>query len=73
MVERRRLQDFANQDILVCGTHHEDVANTIFEHHKQAGVLRTENLFQVTPTQAELIKYSKNTFYAMKVIFANQM
>ena len=73
MVERRRLEDFANQDILVCGTHHEDVANTIFEHHKQAGVLRTENLFQVTPTQAELIKYSKNTFYAMKVIFANQM
>ena len=73
LVERRRLEDFANQDILVCGTHHKDVANTIFEHHKQAGVLRTENLFQVTPTQAELIKYSKNTFYAMKVIFANQM
>ena len=73
LVERRRLEDFANQDILVCGTHHKDVANMVFEHHKQAGVLRTENLFQVTPTQAELIKYSKNTFYAMKVIFANQM
>ena len=73
LVERRRLEDFANQDILVCGTHHEDVAQTVFKQHKDAGVLRSENLFQVTPTQAELVKYTKNTFYATKVIFANQM
>lgn len=73
LVERRRLEDFANQDILVCGTHHKDVAEMVFKQHKDAGVLRQENLFHVTPTQAELIKYTKNTFYAMKVIFANQM
>ena len=73
LVERRRLEDFANQDILVCGTHHEDVAQTVFKQHKDAGVLRSENLFRVTPTQAELVKYTKNTFYATKVIFANQM
>tara|TARA_B100001996_G_scaffold349170_1_gene307728 strand:- start:157 stop:981 length:825 start_codon:yes stop_codon:yes gene_type:complete len=73
LVERRRLEDFANQDILVCGTHHEEVAQTVFKQHKDAGVLRSENLFQVTPTQAELVKYTKNTFYATKVIFANQM
>ncbi|MEC7097286.1 MAG: hypothetical protein VXW70_03705 [Candidatus Thermoplasmatota archaeon] len=73
LVERRRLEDFANQDILVCGTHHEDVAKTVFEQHIDAGVLRNQNLFHVTPTQAELVKYTKNTFYAMKVIFANQM
>ena len=73
LVERRRLEDFSNQDILVCGTHHKDVAETVFQQHKDAGVLRSENLFQVTPTQAELVKYTKNTFYAMKVIFANQM
>ena len=30
-------------------------------------------MFHVTPTQAELVKYTKNTFYAVKVIFANQM
>ncbi len=73
LVERRRLEDFANQDILVCGTHHKDVAHQVFQQHREAGVLRNENLFHVTPTQAELVKYTKNTFYATKVIFANQM
>jgi len=73
LVERRRLEDFANQDILVVGTHHKEVAQTVFQQHKEAGVLRKEQLFQVTPTQAELVKYTKNTFYALKVTFANQM
>ena len=45
----------------------------MFKQHIDAGVLRNQNLFHVTPTQAELVKYTKNTFYAMKVIFANQM
>ena len=73
LVERRRLEDFANQDILVCGTHHQDVAEMVFLQHREAGVLRTDQTFQVTPTQAELVKYTKNTFYATKVIFANQL
>ncbi len=73
LVERRRLEDFANQDILVVGTHHKDLAELVFQQHEQAGVLRRKQLFQVTPTQAELVKYTKNTFYALKVIFANQM
>jgi len=73
LVERRRLEDFANQDILVCGTHHESVANIVFEQHRQAGVLRRDQTFLVTPTQAELVKYTKNTFFALKVIYANQL
>ena len=36
-------------------------------------VMKKEAFFHVTPTIAELVKYSKNTFYAIKVIFANQM
>ena len=51
-VERQRLEDFANQDILVVGSHHEDVVKRVFEQHKEAGVLRREQLFHVTPTQA---------------------
>jgi UDPglucose 6-dehydrogenase len=66
------VEDFRNQDVLVVGTHHEDLAEMIFEHHRQAGVMRTDACFHISPTQAELVKYAKNTFYAMKVIFANQ-
>jgi UDPglucose 6-dehydrogenase len=73
LVERRHLEDFGNQEILVCGTHHADVAERVFQQHREAGVLKREQTYHVTPTQAELVKYSKNTFYALKVIFANQM
>ena len=45
----------------------------VFSHHQQAGVMRKDQFFHVSPTEAELIKYAKNTFFALKVIFANQM
>lgn len=73
LVERRHLEDFGNQDILICGTQHDDLAQMVFSQHREAGVLRRDQCYQVSPTQAELVKYSKNTFYAIKVIFANQM
>jgi UDPglucose 6-dehydrogenase len=73
LVERQRLEDFTHQDMVVVGTHHPEVAQLVFEHHLQAGVLRREQFFHVTPTEAELVKYAKNTFYALKVTFANQM
>ena len=73
LVERQRLDDFANQRIIVVGSEHQDVANLIFEQHKMAGVLVGENTFHVSSTEAEMVKYTKNNFYALKVIFANQM
>lgn len=73
LVERQRLEDFANQRILVVGTEHKEVAELVFEHHKTAGVLIGNNTFHVSSTEAEMVKYSKNNFYALKVIFANQM
>ena len=72
LVERHRLENFANQKILVVGTRHEDVAEMVFQHHKIAGVLEGKT-FHIGSTEAEMVKYTKNNFYALKVIFANQM
>tara|TARA_B100000676_G_scaffold294829_1_gene333254 strand:- start:124 stop:909 length:786 start_codon:yes stop_codon:yes gene_type:complete len=65
-------EDFQSQDILVVGTHHDDLAECIIESHVKAGVVSREGCMVVSPTQAELVKYAKNSFYSMKVIFANQ-
>ncbi len=64
--------DFKNQDILVVGTNHKKIAQDVLSHHQESDLLKSKNFFHVTPTQAELVKYAKNSFYAMKVIFANQ-
>mgnify|MGYP001347669259 FL=1 len=72
LVERYRLENFANQKILVVGTRHEDVAEMVFQHHKIAGVLEGKT-FHIGSTEAEMVKYTKNNFYALKVVFANQM
>jgi UDPglucose 6-dehydrogenase len=66
------LNDFQNQDILVIGTEDEEISELVIKQHKDAGVVNENNIFVVSPTQAELVKYAKNSFYAMKVIFANQ-
>ena len=74
LVERRHLEDFGNQDRLVIGTHHPEIAETVHKHHKEAGVLMDgADVHCTTPTEAELVKYALNTFYAWKVIFGNQM
>ncbi len=73
LVERNRLHDFANQSILIVGTEHPDVAELVFEQHRQAGVLIGDNTYHVSSTEAEMVKYTKNNFYALKVVFANQM
>ena len=64
-------EDFKNQEILVVGTHHEDLANLVLKHHNDSGILLEGGFFHVGPTEAEIVKYAKNSFYAMKVIFGN--
>ena len=65
-------EDFRNQDILVVGSHHEDIARSVHRHHLESGILQKGHFFHVTPTQAEIVKYAKNSFYSLKVIFGNQ-
>ena len=71
--ERSHLEDFGQQDLLVVGTDHEDIAADVIAHHREACVLRKDQVFRTDPTVAELVKYFGNAFYAVKVIFANQM
>ena len=70
--ERTAEQDFRNQETLVVGTHHKDLADLVLKHHLSAGLLDNGGFFHVSPTQAEIVKYAKNSFYAIKVIFGNQ-
>ena len=65
-------EDFLSQDILVVGSHDKELAEEIFRHHRISNLVSGEVFFHVTPTEAELVKYAKNSFYAMKLIFANQ-
>ena len=73
LVEERSLEDFGKQDILVVGSEHRILAELVNMQHLEAGVIPPDAFHFVTPSQAELVKYSKNMFYAMKVVFANQM
>ncbi len=67
----RANDDFKEQEILVAGTHDEDLANLILKHHLESGILLDGKFFHVSPTQAEIVKYAKNSFFAMKVLFGN--
>ena len=66
------VDDFKSQEILVVGSHHRDLAETVLSNHQEAGVFSGGSFFHVSPTQAELVKYAKNSFFSMKVIFGNQ-
>ena len=73
LVERNSIQDYGTQDILVVGTNDEELAETVFQHHIAAQIVVNEQCFKIDPTSAEILKYSRNLFYAIKVIFSNQM
>ena len=69
--EEKADEDFKSQEILVVGTHHEGLANLILKHHLDSGILLDGEFFHISPTEAEIVKYAKNSFYAMKVIYGN--
>ena len=73
LVERNSIKDYGEQDILVVGTNDEELAETVFQHHIDAQIVENEQCILIDPTSAEILKYSRNLFYAIKVIFSNQM
>lgn len=68
--ERCSFEDFtSNHDLLAVGTRNKHVFDTIVECHGKY----PQNIVQLTPTEAELLKYYSNIFNAMRVVFANEM
>ena len=66
------IEDFMQQKMLVVGTDHSDLAEIVLRHHTDSGIEVQQGFFHVTPTQAEIVKYAMNSFFAIKVIFGNQ-
>lgn len=75
LTEANYLEDYLNQDVLVVGKssttpHH--IAEWVLEN--QVSVIKSVNFVKiVSSTAAELLKYTANTFLAMKVSFANEL
>lgn len=68
--ERCAISDFTeNHTLLVIGSDNELVFNKVALSHGKY----PEHIRQLSPTEAELLKYYSNVFNAMKIIFANEM
>ena len=75
LTEANYLDDYLNQDVLVVGksenTPHE-IAEAVLMN--QVRVINSVRFVQITTaTTAELLKYTANTFLAVKVSFANEL
>lgn len=68
--ERCAIDDFVNQHMLLAvGTHDKNVYTQIIDAH---GHFPKQSI-QMTPTEAELLKYFNNVYAALRVSFANIM
>jgi len=66
--QRCAFDDFyAKHDVLVIGTNNSKVFNTVKEAHGSIPV----QVIQVSPVEAEVVKYFNNVHNAMEIVFAN--
>lgn len=68
--ERCSITDFTeNHDLLAIGTHQYGVFEVIKKCHGKY----PKQVVQLSPTEAELLKYYSNVFNAMRIVFANEI
>jgi UDPglucose 6-dehydrogenase len=68
--ERCAVEDFIqNHSLLVVGTDDEKIFRTVVECH---GAL-PKHTAQLSPTEAEILKYYSNVYNALRIVFANAM
>ena len=67
--ERCAITDFTeNHKVLVVGSTDDETYDIVEKCHGSY----PQNIIQLTPTQAELLKYLHNTFNALRVVFSNE-
>lgn len=68
--ERCAITDFTeNHDLLAIGTEDKSIYNLIKKCHGNY----PQHVVQLSPTEAEMLKYYSNVFNALKITFANEM
>lgn len=73
LTEKTAANDAKNPDILVIGSRTEHREETLEVIELLRNKLNYEKLIRTDNKTAELIKYAVNTFYFLKVIFANEL
>ena len=76
LTEKHWKDDFINTDRWLIGTNDNSVVNKIqqmFSAAVKKQLIKSDRVVQITSTEAELIKYTKNCFLASKVSFFNEI
>ena len=76
LTERRAKKDFEENTTWVLGTESDITATlvrTLLSRAKEELRILSDNLYVVTQNEAELVKYTKNTFLSVKVSFFNEI
>ncbi len=71
LTEANFLEDFVKSDRCVVGSSNDLTSRRIISLYKKH--FPDMPVFQTDPTTAEMVKYMANCYFAMKVIFANEM
>lgn len=70
LTERTSVEDFKNLQSVVIGGE-EKIVDFVFSYYKM--IFKNISLYSTSRKQAEVFKYMTNSYFAMKIIFANEI